>query len=215
MLVAAADDFCCDFIYFAFSLLRSLFLHLLFSPREHFSYARTPTLNAFSSATPSPSSPLILLTTDVVLTFQISMLLFNSTHPGVLNHSPIAVSERLVLVVQVQLVFYLQGGNRHFVVRISPTIMSLFQQISLLSEIFFLKEHLYIIISPNNQQQHQDERRSEDPNITLFLNKVRVVLKTDRAIHDLVRGNFWVELYATNTEFKSNICLKAAFLTSH
>lgn len=47
-----------------------------------------------------------------------------------------------------------------------------------------LKEHPYIT---ENQQQHQEEEtRSEDPNVSLFLNKVRAVLKTDRAIHDLV-----------------------------
>ena len=47
-----------------------------------------------------------------------------------------------------------------------------------------LKEHPYIT---ENQQQHQkEETRSEDADVALFLNKVRVVLKTDRAIHDLV-----------------------------
>jgi ATP-dependent RNA helicase DDX55/SPB4 len=43
-----------------------------------------------------------------------------------------------------------------------------------------LKEHPYIT------QQQGEETRSEDPNITSYLNKVRVILKTDRAIHDLV-----------------------------
>ena len=47
-----------------------------------------------------------------------------------------------------------------------------------------MKEHPYIT---ENQQQYQEEEiRSEDPNVALFLNKIRVVLKTDRAIHDLV-----------------------------
>lgn len=53
------------------------------------------------------------------------MLSFNSTHPRILNHSPIAVGERLVPVVPVQLGFYLQEGNRHFVVRDSLPFMSL------------------------------------------------------------------------------------------
>jgi ATP-dependent RNA helicase DDX55/SPB4 len=46
-----------------------------------------------------------------------------------------------------------------------------------------LKKHPYII---ENQQQQEEEPRSEDPHVTTYLNKVRAVLKTDRAIHDLV-----------------------------
>lgn len=122
-----------------------------------------------------------------------SMLSFNSTHPRILNHSPIAVGERLVLVAPVRLGFYLQEGNQHFVVRKSLTIMSL-------SHLHFLdflavrkipiKEHPYI--SEDQQQQHQEEEtRSEDPNVSSFINKVRVVLNTDRAIHDLVKFCFF------------------------
>ena len=47
-----------------------------------------------------------------------------------------------------------------------------------------MKEHPYI--TENQQQCQEEETRSEDPDVTSFLNKVRVVLKTDRAIHDLV-----------------------------
>lgn len=47
-----------------------------------------------------------------------------------------------------------------------------------------LKEYPYI--TENQQQRQEEETRSEDLNVTLFLNKVRVVLKTDRALHDLV-----------------------------
>lgn len=115
-----------------------------------------------------------------------SMLSFNSTHPRILNHSPIAVGERLVLVVTVQLGFYLQEGNRHFVVRNSlPLRFYLKPFLDFLTvRKIPLKEHPYIT---ENQQQHQEEEtRSDDPNVTLFLNKVRAVLKTDRAIHDLV-----------------------------
>ena len=114
------------------------------------------------------------------------MLSFNSTHQRILNHSPIAVGERLVLVVPERLGFCLQEGNRHFVVRNSlPLCLYLTPFLDFLAvRKIPLNEHPYIT---ENQQQHQDdETRSEDPNVTLFLNRVRAVLKTDRAIHDLV-----------------------------
>ena len=54
-----------------------------------------------------------------------------------------------------------------------------------------LKEHPYITENQEQQQQQKEaETRSEDPNVTSFLNKVRIVLKTDRAIHDLVKFCF-------------------------
>jgi len=45
-----------------------------------------------------------------------------------------------------------------------------------------LKEHPYI----TENQEQQEENRREDSNITSYLNKVRAILETDRAIHDLV-----------------------------
>ena len=47
-----------------------------------------------------------------------------------------------------------------------------------------LKKHPYI--TENQQQQEEETRSEEDPQINSYLNTVRAVLKTDRAIHDLV-----------------------------
>jgi hypothetical protein len=37
-----------------------------------------------------------------------------------------------------------------------------------------------------NQQQQEEDKRSEDPRVISYLDKIRAVLKTDRAIHGLV-----------------------------
>lgn len=46
-----------------------------------------------------------------------------------------------------------------------------------------LKEHPYIT---ENQKPQEEETRLEDPNVISYLNRIRTILKTDRAIHDLV-----------------------------
>lgn len=45
-----------------------------------------------------------------------------------------------------------------------------------------LKKHSYI----TDNERQQEEARSEDPHVTSYLSKIRAVLQTDRAIHDLV-----------------------------